>query len=80
MRDGSSVRAAVYRTENATPGQLAVYFHGGGWTFVWPEAWEHGYERLVKELGITVVGVAYRLSPEDAFPAAAEDACDSLQW
>ncbi|KAF2999852.1 hypothetical protein E8E13_007450 [Curvularia kusanoi] len=80
VRDGSSIRAVVYRPENAAPGPLAVYFHGGGWTFGWPEAWEHGYEVLVKELGITVVGVAYRLSPENVFPAAAEDACDSLQW
>lgn len=80
MRDGSCVRAVVYRPENAAPGPLAVYFHGGGWTFGWPESWEHGLEVLVQQLGVTCVGVAYRLAPEHVFPTAAHDACDSLNW
>ncbi|KAF2621383.1 hypothetical protein BU25DRAFT_404569 [Macroventuria anomochaeta] len=80
VRDGSSIRAVVYRPENAEPGPLAVYFHGGGFTFGWPESWEHGFEVMTKQLGITVVGVAYRLAPEHVFPTAAEDACDSLRW
>lgn len=80
VRDGTSIRAVVYRPENAEPGPLCVYFHGGGWTFGWPESWEYGFEVLTKQLGITVVGVAYRLSPEHVFPTAAQDACDALEW
>lgn len=80
VRDGTTLRAVLYRPSTAPPGPLAVYFHGGGWTFGWPEAWEHGIEVLVKELGIAVVGVAYRLAPEWAFPTAVHDAVDSLVW
>jgi acetyl esterase/lipase len=80
VRDGTSIRAVVYHPENPTPGPLAVYYHGGGWTFGWPEAWEHGIEVLVKQLGFTVVGAAYRLAPEHVFPTAVHDACDSLKW
>ncbi|KAJ4983875.1 esterase lipase [Stagonosporopsis vannaccii] len=80
VRDGTSLRAVVYRSETAVPGPLAVYFHGGGWTFGWPESWEHGFEVLVKQCGFTAVGVGYRLAPEHVFPTAAEDACDSLRW
>lgn len=80
VRDGSTLRAVVYRPESAAPGPLAVYFHGGGWTFGWPESWEHGFEVLIKRSRITAVGVAYRLAPEFVFPTAAEDACDSLKW
>ena len=85
VRDGSDIRAVVYRPATAgpapsNPGPLLVYFHGGGWTFGWPEAWENGFEVLTTQLGITCVGVAYRLAPEHVFPTAAEDACDALQW
>ncbi|KAJ8105969.1 hypothetical protein OPT61_g9853 [Boeremia exigua] len=80
VRDGSTIRAVVYRPETVAPGPLVVYFHGGGFMFGWPESWEHGFEVLTKQLGITVVGVAYRLSPEHVFPTAAEDGCDALKW
>lgn len=79
-RDDSSVRAVVYRPQSAQPGPLCVYFHGGGWTFGWPESGEAGIEVLTKQCGITVVAVAYRLAPEHVFPTAAHDACDALKW
>lgn len=79
-RDGSEIRAVVYRPENVQPGPLCVYFHGGGWTIGKPELWEGGAEVLTKQLGVTVVDVAYRLAPEHPFPTAANDACDALRW
>lgn len=79
VRDSASLRAVLYRPKSPQPGALAVYFHGGGWTFGWPESWEHGFAVLT-QMGITCVGVAYRLAPEHIFPAAANDACDSLKW
>jgi acetyl esterase/lipase len=79
-RDGQQIRAVVYKPENAEPGPLLVYYHGGGWTFGWPESWEKGFEVLTKQLGFTVVGVSYRLAPEHVFPTAANDACDALRW
>lgn len=79
-RDGQQIHAVVYRPENVEPGPLCVYFHSGGWTVGWPELWETGFEVMVKELGCTAVGVAYRLAPEHVFPTAANDACDAVKW
>lgn len=80
VRDGTKLRAIVYRPEDQEPGPLFVYFHGGGWTFGMPEAVENYATPLVKELGVTVVSVSYRLAPEHTFPTAAHDAIDSLNW
>jgi acetyl esterase/lipase len=82
VRDGTKIRAIVYRPggEKTETGPLFVYYHGGGWTFGMPEAVENYAMPLVKELGITVVSVSYRLAPEHVFPTAAHDAIDSLNW
>ncbi|KAF2661902.1 alpha/beta-hydrolase [Lophiostoma macrostomum CBS 122681] len=79
-RDGQSIRAVRYAPESKEGGPLFVYFHGGGWTFGFPEAWESGFEVLTKELGFVVLSVDYRLAPEHIFPTAANDAWDSVQW
>ncbi|KAF2798156.1 hypothetical protein K505DRAFT_357779 [Melanomma pulvis-pyrius CBS 109.77] len=79
-RDGSTLRAVQYRPESGEQGPLFVYYHGGGWGFGFPEVNEPIFEILTKELGFTVVGVAYRLAPEHTFPTAANDAYDSLKW
>jgi poly(3-hydroxybutyrate) depolymerase len=62
-RDGESIRAVRYAPESQNDGPLFVYFHGGGWTFGFPEAWESGVEVLTKELGFVVLSVDYRLAP-----------------
>lgn len=79
-RDEKNIRAVVYNRREAVNSQLVVYFHGGGWTFGWPELWENGTSVLVHKLGCTVVSVDYRLAPENPWPTAANDACDSLTW
>lgn len=64
----------------ATPGPLLVYFHGGGWVLGSLE----GYDTLCRRLAIasnwSVLSVDYRLAPEHKFPAAVEDAYDSIVW
>lgn len=79
-RDGASIRALTYRSESGSPGPVFVYFHGGGWVFGMPEAYEKGFEILVKELGFTVVSVDYRMAPEHVFPTAAHDSIDATHW
>ncbi|PSN69378.1 alpha/beta-hydrolase [Corynespora cassiicola Philippines] len=79
-RDGTSIRAVHYRPESSPPRPLLVYYFGGGWSFGWPEFKDLSFEKLIKELGFTVVAVDYRVAPECVFPKAAEDAWDSLEW
>lgn len=77
------LRAIVYgpkAEEGVLQGPVYVYFHGGGWTFGMPEYGEGIAEGLVKELGVSVVSVGYRLGPENVFPAAVEDASDAVRW
>lgn len=80
MRDGASIRAVHYLPEGKPQGPLFVYFHGGGWTFGMPEAWEGNFEFLTKDLGFSIVSVDYRMAPEKTFPTAAHDAIDSVKW
>lgn len=79
-RDGASFRAVHYRPESGEKGPIMVYYHGGGWVFGQPEAWENNIEILTKELGFVVVSVDYRMAPEKFFPTAAHDAWDALKW
>ncbi|KAH7071032.1 Alpha/Beta hydrolase protein [Paraphoma chrysanthemicola] len=83
VHDGVELRAVVYKplpSNQDKPGALVVYFHGGGWTFGFPEAGERYFEPLVKELGVVVVSVAYRLAPERVSPGAVEDAGGAVKW
>lgn len=62
----------------AVPGLLDI--HGGGFV-VGNIAMEHAVAvRLVRELGIVVVAVEYRLAPEHPFPAGLDDCYAALQW
>ena len=82
MRDGSAIRGVVYKPEPTTEKNgrpLFIYFHGGGYVFGAPEFAEQYFAMLVN-MGVTVVGVAYRLAPEYVFPTAVWDAIDAVEW
>ncbi|KAF2705440.1 alpha/beta-hydrolase [Pleomassaria siparia CBS 279.74] len=79
-RDGASLGGVVYRPESGVKGPLLVFYHGGGFVSGFPETFEPEAELLTKELGVTVLGVAYRVAPENIFPTAVNDAVDSLKW
>ncbi|MEU7893135.1 alpha/beta hydrolase [Nonomuraea sp. NPDC049152] len=65
----------IYR---ADPGDhtlpVVVYFHGGGWVFGSVRRNDALGRDLAVRTGAVVVSVDYRLAPEHAFPAAADDA------
>jgi acetyl esterase/lipase len=57
-----------------------LYFHGGGYMMGKPE---QAYETLgdwAKEFGAVIVAPAYRLTPENPFPAAINDGYAALSW
>jgi len=49
-------------------------FHGGGFMMGDAEKTDGLRERIARDLGIHVIGVNYRLAPENPFPAAVKDA------
>ncbi|MBB3665205.1 MULTISPECIES: alpha/beta hydrolase [Prauserella salsuginis group] len=65
---------------NAAPRGVIVYYHGGGWVIGRIEEFETLGRQLADRTGCAVVLVDYRLAPEHRYPAAADDAWDSLRW
>lgn len=56
-----------------SPAPALVWMHGGGMVLGSPEQDEQGSIELVRELGITVAAVRYRLALSHPAPAAVED-------
>ena len=77
--DGILVR--IYKPKNAA-GQLpvVVYYHGGGWVIGSLDVYEPSAKAIAEKAQAIVVSVDYRLSPENKFPAAHEDAYAAYQW
>lgn len=77
----AATRVAVYRpTDIAGPWPVMVYFHGGGFVLADERSEDPLLTRLVRELGIAIVSVGYRLAPEHPCPAALDDGCTALHW
>lgn len=65
----------IYYPEGKTDYPTIVWFHGGGL-----EGGEKGIPFELKEKGVAVVAVNYRLSPKAQNPAYTEDASASIAW
>jgi acetyl esterase len=81
--DGGGLRYRFYRpygSSGAQPLAVLVYFHGGGWTVGSIEAYDVLCRQLANKSGCAVISVAYRLAPENKFPAAVVDAVFALRW
>lgn len=61
-------------TEEAAPGALLVFFHGGGFIYGDLESHDAGCRYLAEKSGVRVLSVEYRLGPACPFPAAYDDA------
>ena len=81
-QDGrAKVRLRVYRPRSiATPTPALLWLHGGGYVMGRPEMDDRACGGYVRELGIAVVSVDYRIAPKDPFPAALDDSYSALKW
>ena len=71
----------TYTPMNTTgPLPVVVYFHGGGWVIADLDTYEAGAKALALRTGAVVVSVAYRLAPENPYPAAHDDAFAAYRW
>lgn len=79
-----SITAIVYRPVGSSSTPAFLHFHGGGW-------WVGGGVNLLRasgavhaqralSLGITVIDVDYRMSPEHKFPTPVGDCYAALSW
>lgn len=65
----------IYYPTDKTDYSTIVWFHGGGL-----EEGEKGIPKELKEKGVAVVAVNYRLSPKAKNPAYTEDAAEAVAW
>lgn len=81
-RDGNAkIRLRIYQPVNpasATP--VLVWMHGGGYIIGKPEMEDAVCISFVRELGISIISVDYRLAPKHPFPAGLEDCYSALMW
>ncbi len=81
-RDGNAkIRLRIYQPVNpasATP--VLIWMHGGGYIIGKPEMEDTVCIPFVRELGISIVSVDYRLAPKHPFPAGLEDCYSALMW
>ena len=62
------------------PSKLLVFFHGGGWVVGDLESHHALCCELSRSMNAAVLSVDYRLAPEHIWPAAHDDAVESLVW
>ncbi len=74
------LRVRVYVPEVDGPLPVIVYFHGGGWVLYDLDTFNPICRDLANAAGAIVLAVAYRLAPENPFPAAVDDAYATVCW
>ena len=62
------------------PGQVILYFHGGGYVCGSPKTYHNLCSRLAKALQADVFLPVYRLAPEHPFPAGLNDALEAYEF
>lgn len=79
LRSGVGVR--LHRpTGVSQPGPALLWMHGGGYIIGTAQQDDELCRRFVRELGVTVAAVDYRLAPEHPYPAPLEDCYAALTW
>jgi acetyl esterase len=77
---GGSLPVRIYTPKIGTVLPVVVYFHGGGWFMGDLDTHDVVCRKLAIASSSIVVSVEYRLAPENAFPAAVDDAYAAVLW
>ncbi len=67
------VTCRFYYPEGVEKPACLVYLHGGGFMQGSLDSWDHFLRDLVRQSGVAVMSVDYRLSPEAKFPVAFDE-------
>lgn len=80
--DGNvKIRLRIYQPINpANAMPVLIWMHGGGYIIGKPEIEDPICIQFVRELGISIISVDYRLAPKHPFPAGLEDCYSALMW
>jgi acetyl esterase len=75
-----AIPARLYRNHANNAAPMLVYFHGGGWVIGDLESHDGLCAEIARATGLTVIAVDYRMAPEHACPAAADDCIAAVRW
>ncbi|XP_070539061.1 neutral cholesterol ester hydrolase 1-like [Ptychodera flava] len=78
--DGVSVRIYQPLEKSENPIPAMVYIHGGGWVLGTKDDYHYVVRYIAARLGIVLVNIDYRLSPEYPFPVPMEDCTRATVW
>ena len=78
--NAGGVPARWISAPNARDDAVIVYYHGGGYVMGSLDTHEELMSRISRTCRARVLGVDYRLAPEDPFPAAVEDGLAAYRW
>ena len=78
--DGRSVPVRIIPPTDGRVRGIHLNIHGGGFYLGSAVQDDLDNRRLADELGSVVVGVEYRLAPEDPWPAAPDDCETAMRW
>jgi acetyl esterase len=67
------VPCRLYFPEGIEKPACLIYAHGGGFMQGSLNSWDHFLRELVRQAGVAVLSVDYRLSPESKFPVAFDE-------
>lgn len=70
---GNAIPCRLYLPDGVTRPPLIIYAHGGSFALGSLDAWNGMLRELVRESGVAVLSVDYRLAPEHRFPAGFDD-------
>jgi len=75
-----NVTVRVYTPGSTSGLPILVFFHGGGFVAGNLDTYDNPLRSVANRCECIVVSVAYRLAPEDKYPAAPEDAYAATKW
>jgi acetyl esterase len=75
-----NVKIRIYTPNPAGALPMLVFFHGGGFVAGSLDTYENPLRAIANRCECIVVSVAYRLAPENKYPAAPEDAYAATKW
>ncbi|MFC4210577.1 alpha/beta hydrolase [Pedobacter lithocola] len=79
--EGGKIHLRIYTPKSGKgPFPLIVYYHGGGFVIANLDVYNASAQGLAEQVGAVVISVAYRLSPENKFPTAHNDAFAAYEW
>jgi Esterase/lipase len=77
---GGPLYVRIYTPAGHGPFPMLVYLHGGGWIIGNLDMADPICRNITNTAHCIVIAVAYRLAPENKFPAAIDDTFATLQW